>query len=444
MFNNLIKTAEAKGLSWGNWAGNVHSRPQAIFYPRTEEELQNYLFRARSEGLGLKVVGSGHSFTPIAASDEFLVDLRHLRGLIEADKAKHQATVYAGTTIHDLGEILYEQGMAQINLGDIDKQSVAGACSTGTHGTGVNFGTLSTQIIGFRLLTASGEYLDCSATENPEIFQAGRIGLGALGILTRVTIQAVPSYKLKAVSVKGKLHKTLERIERYNSENRNFEFYWIPYTNTVQLKFSNETQAPVNDPAWKRQLFGIFLENKVLGALCRWGRRSPGSYNIINAIIAKAISREEKINYSHKVYASVRDVRFKEMEYNIPAEHFVTVMRELKALMEREEVPIFFPIECRWVKADDIWLSPAYGRDSAYIALHVFEGTEHTAYFRAAEALFMRYGGRPHWGKMHTRTAANLAEAYPRWQDFLDLRAKLDPQGLFLTPYLRRLFGLVE
>lgn len=441
MFGNLIENLH--GTVWKNWAGNVHASPLAIHEPKNEEELQQVLAAAQQEGKRIKVLGSGHSFTPIAASDEYMLSLRRMQGLISIDREAMQVEVYAGTTIQNLGELLAKEGLAQENLGDIDVQSIAGACSTGTHGTGIAFGTLATQIRGFRILAASGEYLDCSELENPEVFAAGRIGLGALGIITRVRLQVRKAYKLELQSQKARLDEVLERVEEYKQNYRNFEFFWMPYTNTVQLKLSQETEAEVDDPAWKKAV-NNFLENKVLSLLCRFGRRFPSRYRLVNRLIAWGIGKGRKVNYSHRVFASVREVKFKEMEYNIPAEHFVDVLQKLRELMEQAEYPVFFPIECRWVKGDDIWLSPAYGRNSAYIALHVFEGREHEAYFAAAEKLFKAYGGRPHWGKMHQRKAKDLALAYPKWQDFLALRQRLDPQGYWLNPHLQELFALHE
>jgi FAD-linked oxidoreductase len=427
---------------WKNWAGNVACTPADIFHPRSEAELKALVDKARAENRKIRMVGTGHSFTPLAATDGYMATLQNLQGVIHINKEKKQATVWAGTTINALGKLLFEQGLGQLNLGDIDKQSIAGATSTGTHGTGVNFGGISTQIIGLRLLTASGEFIDCSAEQNPEVFAPARIGLGALGIVTQVTLQLGDAYKLDYRASKANFDDTLRNLEKYKQENRNFEFYWFPYTDTVQLKISNETNEPVQDGAFKKYINQNLLENKVFGLLCRFGRTFSGNYQRINRILGWAVGNEKRINYSHNIYASPRNVRFKEMEYNIPAEHFDTVLRQVKATIEAKKYKVFFPLECRWAKADDIWLSPAYGRDSAYIAFHVFEGTAHEDYFTDMEAICMQYGGRPHWGKMHTRHAQNLETAYPKWQDFLALRARLDPDNLFVNAHTAQLFGL--
>lgn len=429
--------------TWTNWARNVACQPADILHPRSEEEIIAILQRARKEGRRVRMVGSGHSFTPLAETSDYLVTLQNMQGVLHVDKARKQARLWAGTTINALGKLLHAEGLGQINLGDIDKQSIAGATSTGTHGTGVLFGGISTQIVALRLITASGEVLECSQEDaNTDLFNAARVALGALGIVTQVTLQLQDSYKLDYRTDKASLEDTLQNLERYKAENRNFEFYWFPYTDTVQLKFSNETDAPVKDSGLKKFINQSVLENGVFGLICRFGRSFQGNYRRINRLLAGFIGKEQRINYSHLIYASPRNVRFKEMEYNVPAEHFPALVRAIREKMEKEQYRVFFPLECRWTRADDIWLSPSHGRDSAYIAFHVYEGTEHEAYFGDMEALCMQYDGRPHWGKMHTRTAANLATTYPRWADFLALREQLDPDRLLTNPYLEKVFGV--
>lgn len=431
-----------ENTQWSNWSGNVTCQPLQIFKPNTEAQLQAFVKKANEENKRIRVVGSGHSFTPIAATNEYMLSLVNLQGLIHLNKEKLQATVWAGTTIKQLGILLHEQGLAQINLGDIDKQSVAGATSTGTHGTGINFGSLSTQIIAITLVLANGEILQVNEQENTELLNAVRVGLGVLGIITQVTLQLTKSYKLEYKAAKGSLAQTLAQLEMYKQQNRNFEFYWFPYTDAVQLKFSNETQEPVQDSAFKRYINQHLMENKALGLLCKIAAKFPSSFKKINKIMGAAIGSERKINYSHLVYATERAVKFKEMEYNIPAEYFVEAMLKIQDTIEKYNYNIFFPIECRWVQADSIWLSPAYQRASAYIAFHVYEGTEHQAYFKEMESICRAYNGRPHWGKMHTRTYEDLKPAYDKFNDFCALRKRLDPKGLLLNPHTAQIFGV--
>ena len=427
---------------WSNWAKTVQAQPQYFYAPSSEESLQKLVLDAVKKNIRMRVVGSGHSFTALCASDSCIISLENLHGIKNIDHAKQRLEVWAGTSIKALGKLAHELGLAQENLGDIDAQSIAGATATGTHGTGLQFGGLSTQITAFNLLTAQGEILRCSAEERPEYFQAGRISLGALGIITSIELQLRPNYKLHYQSDKTQVPTLLENLESYKKQNRNFEFYWFPYTQTVQTKCSNETEKPVKDKAWLKQWQQNIIENKLLEQLCRLGRRFPSLYQRLNRLMAAGIGKEDRINYSHLIYATPREVRFKEMEYNVPQEAFTEVFRELMALMERKQYPVFFPIECRFVRGDEVWLSPSYGRDSAYLALHVYQGTPHEAYFADAEALFQRYEGRPHWGKMHGASESYFEKTYPKWQDFKRVRQALDPNNFWVNDYLKTLFSL--
>ena len=427
---------------WSNWSGTVQCQTECLFYPSTEEELVEIVLKAAQEGRTIRVMGEGHSFSPLLETEVYIVSLRHLSGLVALDKEASTATAWAGMSIKDCNQALYEEGMAMINLGDIDVQSLAGATATGTHGTGTAFGNLSSEIVGFRLLTADGQLLNCSKEENPIIFAAGRISLGALGIITQLTFNVIPAYKLEYTSTAGLFEETMSKIEQYNQENRNFEYYYFPYSDTLQLKISNITDKPVKHNATLSYLNDVVMENGVFGMVTKLGSKLPKLKKFISRSIANAVPERTIINYSHKVYATVRQVRFKEMEYNIPREHFDACMREVKAAIEGETYFVFFPVECRFVKGDDCWLSPAYERDSAYIAIHTLPNMPHEPYFSDMEAIFKKYQGRPHWCKMHNRTATDLAPVYEKWEDFLALRERLDPQGLFLNPYLKQLFGL--
>ncbi|MGH1335824.1 MAG: D-arabinono-1,4-lactone oxidase [Aureispira sp.] len=440
-FANAFQTKV--NASWSNWAGTVKCQTEGLFYPATEEALVTLVQQAAEQGKTIRVMGEGHSFSPLLETEVYIVSLRHLSGLIAVDKEAKVATAWAGMSIKNCNQALYEQGMAMINLGDIDVQSLAGATATGTHGTGTAFGNLSSEIVGFRLLTADGQLLNCSAKEHPTIFAAGRISLGALGIITQITFNIVPAYKLEYTSAAGQFEETMPQIEQYNQENRNFEYYYFPYSDILQLKTSNKTDKPIKHNAVLAYVNDVVMENGIFGAALKLGGLFPKLTKTISRSFAKTFPKGTTIHYSHKVYATVRQVRFKEMEYNIPVEHFDACMRAVKARIEEREYVVCFPVECRFVKGDDCWLSPAYQRDSAYIAVHTIPSMPHDPYFEEMEAIFKRYQGRPHWGKMHRRVAADLAPVYERWEDFLALRARLDPQGLFLNPYLKKLFGLV-
>jgi FAD-linked oxidoreductase len=429
------------GNQWSNWSGSVRFAPSEIQYPASEAEVAAILKAAMAAGKNVRTVGASHSFTKLIETEDVLISLDKMSGLIAVDQARHTAVVWAGTRLHDLGPLLNAQGLGLMNQGDIDVQSVAGAFSTGTHGTGVAFGTLSTCVLALTLVTAAGDILRISATENSQYFKAAQVSLGALGVITQYEVQLVPAYKLQYIAKKATLDDVLAQLEDYKARNRNFEFYWFPFTQTVQTKESNTTDAPPKKNGIGKWINDILLENGVFWILSKKARYLPFLAKTAAKISAMGVSGGTNTNWSHLVYATPRLVRFQEMEYNLPAENFVPALREIVKLIEDQNFRVHFPLECRWVAADDIWLSPANGRASAYIAAHMYKGMPHEAYFAALEAVLKKYGGRPHWGKMHTQTAESLAQLYPNWADFQRVRKELDPKGVFLNKYLRKLFG---
>ena len=426
---------------WSNWSGSVKSMPRQVAKPGNIDQLARLVRDYGRDGRHVRVVGAGHSFTPLVQSDDVLMSLDEMQGIESVDTTASRATVLGGTRLKKLGGTLFEHGVAQENLGDIDVQSISGAISTGTHGTGVRFGTLSTQVEGFTLVTASGEVLECSPESNPDIFKAAQVSLGTLGIIAKVTLRVVPAKRLHYQGNRKKLGDCLANLEQYKQENSHFEFFWFPYTDGVQAKFLNET----TDPASKSSLWGDFnkivLENGVYWVLSESCRLIPRLCKTVCRISSRSIANIDEIDYSYRVFTTPRLVRFQEMEYNIPAEHLSSVVNEIRECIEKYQFRVHFPVECRFVQADDIWLSPAYQRDSAYVAVHMYRGMPYRSYFQHIEEIFKRYQGRPHWGKMHTRTAAELSALYPRWYDFQRIRATLDPQGMFLNDYLRALFS---
>lgn len=425
---------------WSNWSGSVASIPRQVVKPVSIDELAHLMKTYGRDERHVRVVGAGHSFTPLVQTDDILISLENLQGVTDVNAEQYTVTVRGGTWLKNLGNDLFKRGLAQENLGDINVQSIAGAISTGTHGTGIAYGSLATQVEGFTLITADGERLVCSAERNPDIFKAAQVSLGTLGIIAEVTLRVVPAKRLHFKSHRERLEQCISNVECYKQENDHFEFYWFPYTQWVQTKFLNQT----TEPASKSSLWGNFnkvvLENGVYWLLSEWNRMFPKSSQTISNISAQGIASVDEVNYSHLLFSTPRVVRFQEMEYNIPAEHFSTVLAEIEACVERERFEVHFPVECRFVHEDDIWLSPAYQRESAYIAVHMYRGMPYKAYFEAIEAIFQRYQGRPHWGKMHTQTAHNLEKLYPRWHDFRSIRASLDPKGIFLNNYLKTLF----
>jgi FAD-linked oxidoreductase len=427
---------------WSNWSGSVQSRPAEYRSPTDEAAIITLIDEARLRGVNLRVVGAGHSFTPLVATDGMLISLDQVAGLESFDQQQLLATVRAGTRIKALGEILHANGVAQENLGDIDVQSIAGALATGTHGTGITFGSLATQIAKLRLVTAGGEVLECSEEHNREIFKAAQVSLGALGIVSSVTLRVVPSFRLHYTWQPGRLADLLPNLVAERERNRNFEFYWVPHTDAVLLKRMNITDAPADRRSIMRELNDLLLENGAFWVLCELGRRMPKLTPRLAGVIGSLIGSGQATNDSHKIYATTRLVRFNEMEYSLPAEQLGDTLAEIQRTVARERIEVLFPLECRYVRGDNIPLSPAYGRDSCYIAVHQYRGMPYRGYFATIEAIFRRRGGRPHWGKIHTRTSRELQELYPEWDRFMAARRALDPEGRFLNAYLQQLFGV--
>lgn len=426
--------------TWHNWSGSVEGRSREIIKPGSINDLTKAIGAYGREGRHVRVVGAGHSFTPLVQTDDVLISLDQLQGIEAIDSERQTVAVLGGTRLKTLGEALLAQGVAQVFLGDIDVQSIAGAISTGTHGTGIRFGTLSTQVDGLTLVTSAGELLECSSNHNPDIFKAAQVSVGALGVIAKVRLRVVPAKRLRLQSHREKLVECITNLDQYKQQNSPFEFFWLPYTEWVQAKFLNETDAPATGSNLWGKFNKVVLENGVYWMLSECCRLFPRLCKPISKFSATAIASVNEVDYSHRLYATPRMVRFQEMEYNIPAEHFKAIITEIQECITRQQFAVHFPIECRFVHADDIWLSPAYQRESAYIAVHMYRGMPYQDYFQHIEAIFKRYHGRPHWGKMHTQTAETLAALYPRWHDFRRIRAALDPQGIFLNDYLRCLF----
>lgn len=425
-----------------NWAKTIKWNPSEILYPSTELEIQKAVLKAAESKRKIRVIGTGHSFTPLSVTNEILISLDNYQGIVHLNKDTLQATVKGGTKLRALGELLFQNGIAMENLGDIDAQSIAGTIGTGTHGTGKDFGTISTQVVGLKLINGKGEIISCNKRENPDLFRAAQVSLGSLGIITEVTLQCVPIYKLALQNDVENIHDIQNQLDERIANNRNFEYYWIPYTNTAWTKTSNIVKDAEPD---KINFFNFWteyvMENYVFKLACEWARWIPNQNKNVAKLTANGINPVKKVYYSHKIYATKRLVRFHEMEYNIPAENYHDIFQEVMKVVNSRKYPVHFPIENRWVKQDDIMLSPAYGRDSAYIACHMYHKKDPKSYFEALEAIFLEAGGRPHWGKMNTLKAKDFSMLYPEFSAFLKIRKEQDPEGIFISKYIRSILG---
>jgi FAD-linked oxidoreductase len=437
--------ASGKRGAWRNWAGNVTARPVREVTPASVEELAAAVRQAAEDGLTVKAVGTGHSFTAAAATDGVLIRPQLLTGIRKIDRAAGTVTVEAGTPLKRLNLALAREGLSLTNMGDIMEQTASGAISTGTHGTGRDSASIAAQITALELVTADGSVLTCSAKGTQEeraVFAAARVGIGALGVITAITFSVEPIFLLTAREEPMTFDEVTSTFDELFAENEHFEFYWFPHTGNCNTKRNNRSAGPQKPVSTIRGLFeDEFLSNGLFQAANHLGRTAPATIPTIAKISSRALSARTYTDIPYKVFTSPRRVRFIEMEYAVPREALVDTLRELKTMVDRSPLRISFPVEVRTAPADDITLSTASARDSAYIAVHLYKGTPHQAYFTAAERIFTAHQGRPHWGKVHTRDAEYLAKAYPRFSEFTALRDRLDPQRRFTNDYLRRVLG---
>ncbi|MEZ0161295.1 D-arabinono-1,4-lactone oxidase [Streptomyces griseorubens] len=439
---STTSTTSARNGTWRNWGGTVSVRPAREVTPASVDELAAAVRRAAEDGLPVKAVGTGHSFTSIAATEGLLVRPQLLTGIRGIDREAGTVTVEAGTPLKRLNAALAREGLSLTNMGDIMEQTVSGATSTGTHGTGRESASIAAQIKGLELVTADGSVLTCSEKENPDVFAAARIGLGALGIVTAITFAVEPLFLLTAREEPMTFDRVCAEFDALHAENEHFEFYWFPHTGNTNTKRNNRSAGPERPvPPLRGWFEDEFLSNGVFQVVNWVGRAAPVTIPAIAQVSSRALSARTYTDIPYKVFTSPRRVRFVEMEYAVPREALVDTLRELKAMVEKSPLRVSFPVEVRTAPADDITLSTASGRESSYVAVHMFKGTPYQRYFTAAERIFTAHEGRPHWGKIHTRDAEYLARVYPRFGEFVELRDRLDPERRFRNDYLRRVLG---
>jgi FAD-linked oxidoreductase len=435
----MVKSAP---VHWSNWGGTASSAAESLVTPTQEDEIASIVKNATAEGQRVKAVGAGHSFTDIAVTDGIVIDLRRYNRILDVDIQKKKVRVEAGISLEKLNTELSYHGLALPNLGDIAYQSVAGAISTATHGTGVKLGNLATQVSGISVVLADGSTLYSSAGRDVQTFKAAQVSLGALGVISTVTIDCVPAFNLKGVNEPKKLDDVLEDMDAAVDANEHYEFFWFPHTEIALTKTNNSTDEPARPRGrTKAYIDDIILENRVFGLVCRLGKLREQWVPGLSRTIVKTFGKTVRIDRSDQIFATPRLVRFAEMEYAIPRPNASEVIQELRAFIESSNMKISFPIEVRFVAPDDILLSPSNGRETCYIAVHMFKGVEYKPYFREVESIMNDFGGRPHWGKIHFQTEKTLSQRYPDWNAFKEVRARLDPTGSFKNDYLDRVLG---
>lgn len=428
--------------TWSNWDGRQRCAPAALERPASVADLSGALERAAQADRRVRVAGSGHSFTGLVPTDGTLISLARMNRVLDLDPASGLVRVQAGISLHELNLTLAGHGLALENLGDIDVQSIAGATATGTHGTGVGLRNLSAQIRAVELMRADGTVVSLDAESDPDGWRAARVSLGALGVVSALTLQTVPAFRLRGVDGPAPLEETLERVHELAGAHEHFEFYSFPYSETALLRRNDRTEAPVTRrSAARRYAEDILLLNHGLHAFSLLGRRFPALIPQLNRTVTRVAGSSRRVGASHEIFCSPRLVRFTEMEYAIPRPACAEAVRAVREAVHSRRLAINFPIEVRFVAPDDALLSPAGGRDTCYIAVHTFEGMEFEPYFRLVEEIMNGFGGRPHWGKRHFQTAETLRPRYPEWDRFQSVRARLDPEGRFANPELDRVLG---
>lgn len=440
----MTAPTEALPSSWHNWSGRLTAQPSRVVEPRDSAAVAAAVKDAARAGLRVKAAGSGHSFSEIAVPDDVSLRLTHLDGIIDCDESTGIVTVAAGTPLHRLNKALAERGLALENMGDIDRQTISGATATSTHGTGAKFGSISTQIRRLEIVLADGSIVTCSPTERPDLFSAARVSLGALGIVTAVTLQCVPAFALHVVEETMSLDRAVEELDSFVDDNDHFEFFWFPHSRLASTR--RTTRLPANahlQPISQRRskFDDDFLTDVVFERLLRFGSRYQRTIPAITRVGARALGGRDFTDMSHNAFASKRDIRFNEGEYAIAREDADDVLREIRRWTESHDEKISFPLEVRFVAADDIPLAPTYQRDTCYIAFHQYHRMQYATYFAALEGIFGAVGGRPHWGKMHSLSADELRGLYPEFDRFVDLRDEVDPTGIFTNAYLNRTLG---
>ena len=432
-------------MQWRNWSGLESSYPDVVVHPGDIGSVVAAVDRARTDGATVKMVGTGHSFTAIGRPGHTMLRPDRLSGIVAVDRRAMTVTALAGTPLHVLNTELERLGLSLHNMGDIADQTLAGAISTGTHGTGGVAAGLAAQVAGLQLVTGTGDVLTATPEGNADVLDLARVGLGALGVLITITFRVEPLFLLEAHEQPMTWDAALASFDELASTNHHFDMYWFPHTDRVLAKQNNRLDAPLDEAeplARTRAWFDDeLLANRVFGLLCAGANRAPGVIPRVNRMTSRLLTERRYSDVAHRVFTSPRRVVFKEMEYAVPRAAGLDALRGARRAIEESDWRISFPVEVRVAPADDVPLSTACQRDTVYLAFHTHRDAEHTGYFAAMERIMRAHDGRPHWGKLHSLGASELAETYPRFGDFLALRDRLDPDRVFANDHLRRLLG---
>lgn len=428
-------------LPMKNWAESFEFHPKRVLTPRSTEEAQTLVKEHLKNNRNIRMRGSSHSWTELISTSDSFLHLDAMQGLINVDFAKDCLSFKAGTKLALFGEEAFKHKYALPNQGDVNHQSLAGAISTGTHGTGITLQSLANQLWAIKMITGSGDILEINKEDHPNEIKALSVSLGAAGLITEATMKMIPAYKLKIETFAEDIHLAMNNLSTRNQENRHVELFYFPVGDWVLVKIMNMTNEEDTVKTKAQKLKEVFLENMLYEGLNIFAGKT-GSYRLSDKLMRKFVGHTTSVNWSHRAFPTQRSVRFMEMEFNVPFEKYEVVFQEIKVCIKKNNFQTLFPIEIRFVKGDDLWISPASERDSVYFALHTFITENYRPYFEEIQKIFKRHGGRPHWGKWHTLANKDFEQLYPKWQDFKKLRNELDPQGLWLNDHLREVFGI--
>ncbi|WVT73552.1 D-arabinono-1,4-lactone oxidase [Sinorhizobium chiapasense] len=407
------------GGHWRNWVGNQSCIVRHRGAPESEAALAEMVREATAQGLNVRCAGSGHSFTPVALTSGLLLTLSSMQGVVGIDYARKRVAVKAGTTINQLGKVLKSSGLSLINQGDIDSQALAGALTTGTHGTGARLGNMASQIVGMRLVQPDGSILVVDET-TPDLLEAARVSVGMLGVISEITLQAMDSYNLHEKLWRCTFDEMIEQHDELAAKHRHFGFFWCPVPESRHCYCLPDT-APVSTTDRTSDV----CEMKMIDIT----EEAPTE------------RRFEKIAYSSEIYPIEYVPNFHELEYAVPVAHGKEAVKAVRKLMLEKHPTCIYPIEYRFTAGDTGWISPFYEQDSITLSVSGEPGTDYWEYLKDVDTILRQYGSRPHWGKLHFLGAEDVTALYPRAGDFRALRAKVDPEGRFLNDHLRQLFG---
>ncbi len=421
--NQAPSSALGPSLIWRNWVSNQVSRVGHFAMPSSDEEACAVVEIAARDGLTVRVVGSGHSYTPIVATDGVLVSAERLTGIEAIDAERGHVSLRGGTRICDVGPALRAAGWALPNQGDIDLQTISGAISTGTHGSGDNIQCLAGPIVAMRLAGSDGKILKFSEENDSDTLRAAKVSLGMFGIILSITMRLVPAFDLHDRIWRADFDECLDDLDDLCRENRSVRIFWCPTAHSASLFSLPDTLG-----LGRTRKSTDVCEMRTLNVTTA----SPETV---------AGKRGELIGPSYRIFpGSIPMPNHNECEYSVPYESGPDVFRAIRKLVQTKHPDQIFPVEYRTVAADDIWMSPYYQRKTAMVSVAGGAGEDYWNFIRDCEAIFAEVGGRPHWGKLHSLGRERIEEIYPRYQDFVARRRQLDPEGRFLNGYLRERF----